>query len=93
MCLGGTVVFGLDAMGPPAGRLEKGQFGLGADYSFSNMDLIADGQAVYKWRSFSTGEIFVINSQEHSFIINGLDIHKAYADIGYGITTSHFITS
>jgi hypothetical protein len=35
----GSAVFALDKMGPPTAGLEKGQFGLGVDYMYSDMDL------------------------------------------------------
>ena len=88
LCFCCSVTFALDPIGPPAGILKRGQFGIGADYSFSNMDFKAKGRSTLTTYNVNNGDIIGIQSQKQRLSLNGVDIHKTYANLGYGITDS-----
>jgi len=76
----------LDFMGPPTAELKKGQISLGADYSYTRMDIGLDNGMV-------TSTFYVNNVPGpptslpvNSFTLKRLKMHKLYANIGYGIT-------
>jgi len=81
-----SVTFALDPIGPPAGTLKRGQFGIGADYSFSDMDFKAKGRSILTTYNVMSGDIISVQSQEQRLSLDGIEVHKAYANLGYGIT-------
>lgn len=79
--LGPFPAFGLDPMGPPTGSLREGQFQLGADYSYSTMDLkLTDG----KWTEHFNGW-FYDSGEAVSLTLKDFKMNKVYANLGYGI--------
>ncbi len=81
-----SVTFALDPIGSPAGTLKRGQFGIGADYSFSKMDFKAKGRSILTIYNLTSGTLIGILSQEQSLSLDGVEVQKAYANLGYGIT-------
>ena len=81
-----SVTFALDPIGSPAGTLKRGQFGIGADYSFSEMDFKAKGRSILTIYNLTSGDIIGTQSQEQHLSLDGIKVHKAYANLGYGIT-------
>ena len=81
-----SVTFALDPIGPPAGTLKRGQFGIGADYSFSDMDFKAKGRSILTTYNVMSGDIISVQSQEQRLSLDGIEVHKAYGNLGYGIT-------
>lgn len=74
----GSAALALDPMGPPAAGLKKGQFGAGAEYSYSEMDLkLSEGE--WSDNLGSSGKLA-------SFTSKDVKLHKVYANLGYGIT-------
>lgn len=88
LCFCSSVTFALDPIGSPAGTLKRGQFGIGADYSFSDMDFKAKGRSTLTTYNVSSGDIIGIQSQKQRLSLDGVKVHKAYANLGYGITDS-----
>ena len=86
LCFCSSVTFALDPIGPPAGTLKRGQFGIGADYSFSDMDFKAKGRSTLTTYNVNSGDIIGIQSQKQRLSLDGVEVHKAYANLGYGIT-------
>ena len=75
----------LDFMGPPSAGLKKGQLGLGADYSYTRMDIGLDNGMVNS-AFYKHGALFSSStSKVSSFTLKRLKMHKLYANIGYGI--------
>jgi len=81
-----SVTFALDPIGPPAGTLKRGQFGIGADYSFSDMDFKAKGRSILTTYNVTSRNIISVQSQKQRLSLDGIEVHKAYANLGYGIT-------
>jgi len=81
-----SVTLALDPIGSPAGTLKRGQFGIGADYSFSKMDFKAKGRSILTINNLTSGTLIGIQSQEQSLSLDGVEVQKAYANLGYGIT-------
>lgn len=88
LCFCGSVTFALDPIGSPAGTLKRGQFAIGADYSFSKMDFKAKGRSILTIYNLTNGDIIGIQSQEQRLSLDGVKVHKAYTNLGYGITDS-----
>jgi len=79
--LGSSACFALDLMGPPASGVRQGQFHIGADYSYSQMDLeLKDGI----WIEYLDG-VFNDAGDATSFILKDFETAKLYANLGYGI--------
>jgi len=79
--MGGSNVFAMDPLGPPAGELEKGMFRGGIEYSYGSMDLdLINGKAnVYRnGLPLGTGTV-------DSLTINDFQVNTLYAAIGYGL--------
>ena len=79
--LGSSNVFAMDMLGPPTAELEKGMFRVGADYSFSNMDLElieGEGSVYFDNELWYEGDI-------ESVIIKDFKVNTLYATVGYGI--------
>ncbi len=81
-----SVSFALDPIGSPADKLKRGQFCIGADYSITDMDFEATGSSILTINNLTTGTLIGIQSQEQSLSLDGVEVHKAYANLGYGIT-------
>jgi len=81
-----SVALALDPIDSPADKLKRGQFGVGADYSFSEMDFKARGRSILTIYNLTSGDIIGIQSQEQHLSLDGVEVHKAYANLGYGIT-------
>jgi opacity protein-like surface antigen len=71
VCLCGSFALALSPMGPPAAGLEKGQFMVGVDYSYSQMDI-----KMNHGRSPGGGP---------SLTMDNLDQHYVLANLLYGI--------
>jgi len=78
----GVPAFALDAMGPPAAGLRQNQFELGADYSYSTMDLRLVGG---KWVEWLNGS-FYDAGRAFSLTLENVKTNKMYIGFGYGIT-------
>ena len=72
--LAGTPALALDPMGPPASTLWKGDYRLGLDYSFEQMDLeMVNGTLT------GVGDIL-------DWTLKDFEAHRAYATLGYGLS-------
>jgi opacity protein-like surface antigen len=79
--LAGSTAFALDLMGPPTGGLKQGQFHVGLDYSYSEMDLeFHKGRFV----RYLDGWFNEAGGAE-SFTLKDFRINKACANFGYGL--------
>jgi hypothetical protein len=79
--LGSSAAFALDLMGPPASGVRQGQFHIGADYSYSQMDLeLKDGI----WIEYLDGA-FNNAGDATSFTLKDFQSRRIYASFGYGI--------
>jgi hypothetical protein len=79
--LAGSTAFALDLMGPPAGGLKQGQFHVGLDYSYSQMDLELDAGT---WVEHLDG-MFYDAGDAVSFTLKDFETSRVYANFGYGI--------
>jgi len=79
IALSSSLTFALDPMGPPAATLKKGQFGAGAEYSYSKMDLDFNSG-----KKITTPPGTVASSD--TFKIKNIEMNKIYTNLGYGIT-------
>lgn len=76
-----SAAFALDPMGPPTAGLRQGQFQVGADYSYSIMDLkLREGS----WIEYLDGW-FYDSGEAESFTLKDFKTNKVYASLGYGI--------
>ena len=79
----GSAAFALDPMGPPKAGLQKGKFGLGAEYSHTRMTITMHGhesETIYEW----TVPFSQTSRKVAKFKVK-LDIDKVYGYIGYGL--------
>lgn len=83
-----SVALALDPIGSPADKLKRGRFAIGADYSISDMDFKAKGRSILTINNLTTGDIIGTQSQEQYLSLEGLEVHKAYVNLGYGITNN-----
>jgi len=79
--LGSSACFALDLMGPPASGVKQGQFHIGADYSYSEMDLELDAG---RWVEYLDG-VFNDAGDALSFTLKDFETARLYASFGYGI--------
>ncbi len=79
--LAGSTAFALDLMGPPAGGLKQGQFHVGLDYSYGEMDLKLD---TGRWVEHLDG-MFYDAGKATSFTLKDFETATLYANFGYGI--------
>jgi len=86
-----SATFALDPIGSPAGTLKRGQFGIGVDYSFSDMDFKAKGRSILTAYNVTSGDIISVQSQKQRLSLDGVKVHKAYANLGYGIISGSFL--
>ena len=75
-------VYALDPMGPPVGGLEQGQFKVGVDFSFSEMDLKADNG---QWVEFLDG-VFFDAGEATSFTLKDFETSTTFFNFGYGFS-------
>ncbi|MCX5637445.1 MAG: hypothetical protein NTX52_07105 [Planctomycetota bacterium] len=80
VCLCASAALAFDPMGPPTAGLKKGEFRVGFDYAYSEMDLKFNGGKVT-----ATGAGGTISAKVPSLTIKDFEMNKAYANIGYGI--------
>lgn len=80
--LGSSAAFALDPMGPPASNLKQGQVKMGIDYAYSEMDLELNGG---RWVEYLDG-LFNDAGQATSFTLKDVEMNRAYAHMGYGVT-------
>ncbi len=73
VCLCGSVALALDPMGPPMAGMKKGQWGAGAEYSYSNMDLRAINGKI------GTMALAPVDVED-------VEVNKVYGTILYGIS-------
>ncbi|MHC4534217.1 MAG: hypothetical protein ACYS6K_09705 [Planctomycetota bacterium] len=76
----------MDPLGSASDKLQKGQFGIGADYSISDMDFKAKGKSNLAIYNVTIGSLIGIQSEKQRLNLDGVEVHKAYANLGYGIT-------
>ena len=76
----------MDPLGSVSDRLRKGQFGIGVDYSISDMDFMAKGRSNLAIYNVTIGSLVGIQSEKKRLSLDGVEVHKAYANLGYGIT-------
>ena len=79
--LSGSAVFALDPMGPPLARVREGQFSVGADFSFSEMEFeLSKGKWVTRDPDFDppTGD-------PGDRKIKDFETIRLYGTIGYGL--------
>jgi hypothetical protein len=79
--LGSSACFALDLMGPPASGVKQGQFHIGADYSYSQMDLELDAG---RWVEYLDG-VFNDAGDAVPFTLKDFRTARLYASFGYGI--------
>jgi len=81
-----SVTYALDPLGSAADKLQKGQFGIGVDYSDSEMDFKSKGRSKLAIHNLTLGSLVGIQSEKQSLILDGVKVKKTYANFGYGIT-------
>lgn len=86
LCFCCSTGFALDPLGSASDKLQKGQFGIGVDYSDSNMDFKAKGRSNLAIYNVTIGSLIGIQSEKQRLNLDGVEVHKAYANLGYGIT-------
>ena len=86
LCFCCSASFALDPLGSASDKLGKGQFGIGVDYSVSDMDLVAKGRSNLAISNVTTGSLIGVLSEQQRLDLDGVEVHKAYANLGYGIT-------
>ena len=78
----GPTAFALSPMGPPASGLKEEDFRIGADYSYSEMDLeLNDG----KYFEYLDGW-FIASGSESDLKLKDVETNTVYVNIGYGAT-------
>jgi hypothetical protein len=82
--LAGSPALALDPMGPPASALRQGDYKLTLDYSFGQRDLDLVGGT---WKQRTNG-VPSGSGQAVALTIDGLQEHRAYAGLGYGLADS-----
>jgi hypothetical protein len=78
--------FALDPLGCASDKLKKGQFGIGVDYSDSDMDFNAKGRSDLDIFNLTIGSLVGTQSEKQRLDLDGVEVQKAYANLGYGIT-------
>jgi hypothetical protein len=80
VCSIAPTAWALDQMGPPVAGLEQGQFKVGVDFSYGEMDLEADDG---EWVEFLDG-FFFDAGEATSFTLKDFEATKTFANFGYG---------
>lgn len=78
--VGGSTALALDPMGPPMSSIWKGQFSLGADFSFSETDIYLSSG---KWIETVDG-VFDDAGRADGLTIRDFQTIKLYGSVGYG---------
>ena len=86
LCICCSVSFALDPLGSASDKLQKGQFGIGVDYSDSDMDFKAKGKSNLAVYNVTIGSLVGIQSEKQRLNLDGVEVQKTYANLGYGIT-------
>ncbi len=86
LCLCCSASFALDPLGPASETLQKGHFGIGVDYSITDMDITAKGKSNVAIFNVTMGSPVGTQSEQQRLSLDGVEVHKAYANLGYGIT-------
>jgi len=86
LCICCSSSFALDPLGSASDKLQKGQFGIGVDYSESDMDFKAKGKSNLAVYNLTIGNLLGIQSEKQRLDLNGVEVQKTYANLGYGIT-------
>lgn len=86
LCFCCSACFALDPLGSASDDLKKGQFGIGLDYSLSDVDLVAKGRGNLAIYDAGTGTLISAQSEQQRLKLDGIEVHKAYANFGYGIS-------
>ena len=86
LCICCSVSFALDPLGSASDKLQKGQLSIGVDYSDSDMDFKAKGRSNLAIYNVTIGSLIGILSEKQRLNLDGVEVHKAYANLGYGIT-------
>jgi len=76
----------LDPLGSASDKLKEGQFGIGVDYSISDIDFKAKGKSNLAIYNVTIGSLIGIQSEQQRLNLDGVEVQKAYANLGYGIT-------
>jgi len=86
LCICCSVSFALDPLGSASDKLQKGQFGIGVDYSDSDIDVRAKGGSNLSIYNLTFGGLVGTLSEKQRLDLDGIEVRKAYANLGYGIT-------
>lgn len=86
LCICCSSSFALDPLGSASDKLQKGQFGIGVDYSDSNIDFRAKGKSNLAVYNVTIGSLLGIQSEKQRLDLDGVEVKKTYANLGYGIT-------
>jgi hypothetical protein len=86
LCFCCSASFALEPLGSASDKLQKGQFGIGVDYSDSDMDFKAKGRSNLAIYNVTIGSLVGTLSEKQRLDLDGVEVHKAYANLGYGIT-------
>lgn len=86
LCFCCSAGFALDPLGSASDKLQKGQFGIGVDYSDSDIDFKAKGRSNLEIYNVTIGSLVGIQSEKQRLDLDGVEVQKAYANLGYGIT-------
>jgi hypothetical protein len=81
-----SVTFALDPMGSAGDKLRKGQFGVGVEYSESDIDFKAKGKSVLVVYDVAGSNLLGIQSEKQRLALSGVEMRKTYAAFGYGVT-------
>jgi hypothetical protein len=73
-------------MASASDKLKKGQFGIGLDYSDSDMDFRAKGRSNLAVYNLTIDSLAGIQSEKQRLDLDGVKLQKSYANFGYGIT-------
>jgi hypothetical protein len=86
LCFCCSAGFALDPLGSASDKLQKGQFGIGVDYSDSDMDFKAKGRSNLAIYNVTLGSLIGTLSERQRLNLDGVEVQKTYANLGYGIT-------
>jgi hypothetical protein len=78
----GPAGFALDPMGPPLANMEPGQYQVGFDFSYSNMDLQLHNGV---WTETLDG-VFLDWGDAVDLKLKDFEVNRGYANLGYGIS-------
>ena len=86
LCFCCSAGFALDPLGSASDKLQKGQLGIGVDYSNSDMDFKAKGRSNLAIYNVTVGSLIGIQSEKQRLNLDSVEVQKTYANLGYGIT-------